>query len=438
MDVLRRRQCCTSLRRRLLLLATLVVLCAGSACPATTGIESAREGPLPPSHRPTVQAAFTSESYRPGTLATLRFFDSARGLSLRLYEVAAGTDKVGDRPLVRKDAMRGMPIGVEQHVAAVHPGSRLRIRIGDWPSGLYFALLRSRGGRVGYAPFVLAPTRLGEHRIAVVMPTQTWQAYNFRDDNGDGKPDTWYADPDHLTTARLYRPFENRGVPRHYKFYDEPFLRWLVHERIHFDVISDAELKATSGETLARAYHVVIFPGHHEYVTQHEFSTVTRYRDLGGDLVFLSADNFYAKIEIRDGVMHRVGWYRNLGEPESAVIGVQYYFHDNGQHRGPWTIRPSVAGRWLFAGTGLKPGDTFSSGGIEADDVTAASPPGTEVVAEIVDLFGDGRNAQMTYYETPKGARVFAAGAFALTCSNWKSPVSRLVRNLIGHMMRDA
>ncbi|MFL6035072.1 MAG: N,N-dimethylformamidase beta subunit family domain-containing protein [Gaiellaceae bacterium] len=384
-----------------------------------------------------MQAAFDSESYRPNTAATLRFFDSARGVSVRVYAVAAGADNVGDRPLVRSDAMRGMPVGVVQHIASVHPASRVRIRIGNWPSGLYFAMVRAPAGRVGYAPFVLAPARLGEHRIAVVMPTQTWQAYNFRDDNGDGKPDTWYADPDHLTTARLYRPFENRGVPRHYKFYDEPFLRWLVHENIHVDVISDAELKATSGEALAHVYHVVIFPGHHEYVTQHEFSAITRFRDLGGDLVFLSADNFYAKIEIRDGVMHRVGWYRNLGEPESALIGVQYYAHDNGEHRGPWTIRPSVAGRWLFAGTGLKPGDTFSSGGIEADDVTRASPPGTEVVAEILDLFGDGRNAQMTYYETPRGANVFAAGAFALTCSNWKSPVSRLARNLIDHMMRD-
>ena len=164
-----------------------------------------------------MQAAFTSESYRPGTVATLRFFDSAGVLSLRFYKVAAGTGRVGDRPLVRKDAMRGMPLGTEQHIAAVHPASRLRVRIGNWPSGLYFALLRAPGGRVGYAPFVLAPTRLGEHRIAVVMPTQTWQAYNFRDDNGDGKGDTWYADPDHLTTARLYRPFENRGVPRHYQ-----------------------------------------------------------------------------------------------------------------------------------------------------------------------------------------------------------------------------
>ena len=35
--------------------------------------------------------------------------------------------------------------------------------------------------------------RLGEHRVAVVMPTLTWQAYNLRDVDGDGKGDSWYA-----------------------------------------------------------------------------------------------------------------------------------------------------------------------------------------------------------------------------------------------------
>ncbi len=36
------------------------------------------------------------------------------------------------------------------------------------------------------------------------------------------------------------------------------------------------------------------------------------------------------------------------------------------------------------------------------------------VLAEIPDLLGPGLTAQMTYYETPGGAKVFAAGAFTL------------------------
>src|SRR5436190_164561 len=53
----------------------------------------------------------------------------------------------------------------------------ISVRIGSsWTSGVYFAQLTAPGDRVGYAPFILRPGRLGEHRVAVVMPTQTWQA----------------------------------------------------------------------------------------------------------------------------------------------------------------------------------------------------------------------------------------------------------------------
>ena len=58
----------------------------------------------------------------------------------------------------------------------------------------------------------------------------------------------------------------------------------------------------------------------------------------------------------------------------------------------------------------MKPGELFSNGGIEADEVTADSPRNVQVLAEIKNLFGDGHNAQMTYYATHSGAKVFAAG----------------------------
>ena len=236
---------------------------------------------------------------------------------------------------------------------------------------------------------MLAPAHLGEHRIAVVLPTQTWQAYNYRDDDGDGSPDTWYQGPPH-TTARLYRPFENRGVPAHYRYYDEPFLRWLARNRVGADFISDAELNAFGGDELARAYDLIIFPGHHEYVTTHEYDAVTRFRDDGGSLLFLSANNFYAKITIEHGVMTRVGWWRLLGRPEAALVGIQFFHNDLGEHRGSWVVRRSPAGRWIFRGTGLGLGDTFSSGGIEADRVDAV------VAAERAGARGDRRTSSAT------------------------------------------
>ena len=52
--------------------------------------------------------------------------------------------------------------------------------------------------------------------------------------------------------------------------------------------------------------------------------------------------------------------------------------------------------------------------GIEVDGPTAASPHSLRVLGVMRNAFGTGLDATMAYYETPRGARVFAAGAFTL------------------------
>ena len=67
---------------------------------------------------------------------------------------------------------------------------------------------------------------------------------------------------------------------------------------------------------------------------------------------------------------------------------------------------------WLFEGTGLENGDTLGEEvggfGIEIDQTTPLSPPGTKVLALIPNLFGPGLHAEMAYYETDAGARVWS------------------------------
>ena len=60
-----------------------------------------------------------------------------------------------------------------------------------------------------------------------------------------------------------------------------------------------------------------------------------------------------------------------------------------------------------------RPGGQFGDGwGIEIDHVDESSPSHVQVLAKMPDLYGPGFTAEMTYYETETGARVFAAGAF--------------------------
>jgi hypothetical protein len=409
--------------------ATLAVCLSGAMPQPATGGDHELDGRAPTTEQlqPSVQAAFQLQSYAPRTRASLVLFNSAPGITLQLFH--AGPELVstyGD------DEMQGVPVTLPTAIGAARNHRIVPIQIGNWPTGLYFARLTAADGRVGFAPFVVRPSHLGEHRVAVVLPTMTWQAYNIRDDNGDGKGDTWYANwSNHY--ARLGRPFLNRGVPANFRRYDLSFLKWLAGTGKDVDFLADSDLaSAPAGSALARAYDLIVFPGHHEYVTTREYDLVVGYRDRGGHLAFLSANNFFWQIVERGNVMRRTQQWRDLGRPEAALVGAQY--RGNDLQTGDYIVRDTAAAPWLFADTGLTDGSQFCCGGIEIDKTASSSPRGVKVLAEIPNLFGPGFTAQMTYYETANGAEVFAAGAFSLAASVDLKIGGQLVAKLWAHM----
>ena len=380
---------------------------------------------------PSVEATFRRDSYRPGSTATLVLWRREAGLSVQIFRT--GPENV---QTVGNITMNGVAVTPPMTIAPHAAHAPISVHIGQWPSGVYFARLQSRDGRVGFAPFVVAPRRLGEHRILVVLPTYTWAAYNFRDDNHDGRGDTWYAGWKQ-DWAKVARPFLGRGVPPHFWHYDQPFLYWLAHTNRHADFFSDTDLESVSDpRALAAAYDLIVFPGHHEYVRTHEYDLIDGYRDLGGNLMFLSANDFFWKITMKGDTMTRVAQWRDLGRPESALIGVQFIGTDEGVHRGSWVLRADSACAWMIAGTGLAGRSSFGNAGIEIDHTTAQSPGGIHVVAEIPHLFGPRFTAQMTYYETPAGAKVFAAGAFSVAGSAENPIVGHILANLWDRLER--
>ena len=126
--------------------------------------------------------------------------------------------------------------------------------------------------------------------------------------------------------------------------------------------------------------------------------------------MFLAANNFFRKVDRRGSRATLIDEWRDLGRPEAALLGVQYVASDRGERHAPFTVAAADTASWAFAGTGLTNGAQFGLYGIEIDARATASPPGTQVLATITDLFGPGRSAEMTYYEHPSGAKVFSAG----------------------------
>ena len=380
-----------------------------------------------------VDAATGRAGYAQGEEAHIAVATDAPSLRLDILHMDASSSLT-----VRNDSVVGTRVGQSRVVDRSGQSNRphnVSFRVGEWPSGVYFARLTAPDGRTGFAPFVVRPRRLGGARVAVVLPTNTWQAYNFYDRDGNGQGDTWYAGW-HTHRTRLGRPYLNGGVPPHFRRYDLRFLTWAAERHLAADYLTDADLESIgSGRRLARLYDFVVFPGHHEYVTQREYDIVQSYRDRGGNLAWLSANNFFWKVVRHGPELERVAQWRQLGRPEASLIGVQYRGNDEGQRRGPMQPVPGAAS-WLFAGTPLERGDAWGDFGIEIDHTAPSSPRGTTVVAQVPDLYGPGFTAQMTYYETTAGAKVFAAGAFSLASGARTNVGRRLLANLFAQMER--
>ena len=381
-----------------------------------------------------IDAGFGQPSYAPGQVARIHIATDAPSLSMRIFH--SGPEQV---VTYADNQMAGVDIGtpptpIDWSLHRSEPGS-ISFRIPNVPSGLYYAQFDAADGRVGYAPFVVRPAALGATgRVLVILPTNTWQAYNFQDVDGNGYGDTWYAGPPNRLVD-LSRTYIARGVPPRFYRYDLPFLHWLFWSGKSAEFISDSDFDTiANGDDLARAYDLVVFEGHEEYVTTHEYDVVTRYRDLGGNLMFLSANNFFWKVDKQAQVLRKITQWRQIGRPEAALIGVQYRANDDGQRQGLFTVQTSASAPWLWDGTGLVDGATFGQFvggyGIEIDATTPDSPPGTLVLAQIPDLFGPGISAQMSYYETVGGAKVFSAGALDFGGSSTFWPVKRMLDNL--------
>jgi N,N-dimethylformamidase len=354
-----------------------------------------------------VDAGFATLGAAPGDTAYLVVRTDAQQFTAQFLRCGLETE-----PTYTNNEMKGVPVGDPIEVGwsrnQDQPGT-IKFRIGNWPSGVYTLRLEADDGRMGFAPIVVRPATPTQ-RVAVVMPTSTWQAYNFYDADGDGWGDTWYARWKTLTVD-LTRPHANRGVPYRFRSYELQFVSWLATTGRDVDFYSDEDVERfPSASALRAAYDLIVFPGHTEYVTARLFDLITGYRDAGGHLMFLSANNFFRGVDRGKGRLYLVDEWRSLGKPEASLCGNQYLAGDRGERQEGFVVTGIDDAPWVFEGTGLELDYEFWRYGIEIDARSWSSPPGTQVLARIPDLFGPGKSAEMTYYEHRSGARVFSAG----------------------------
>jgi hypothetical protein len=392
------------------------------------------DAPRVAQHAPLPDAVFTARDYAPGDRAVLVVRHADGKARIQILEVGAD-------PLVR--GAGGLYAKLVRPAAPLQP----TVVIGKWPSGVYVARVSDRG-HVTYALFVVRAAHPGAHRVAVVVPTNTWAAYNFADGNGDGVPDTWYRSPEDTVacmnsrgsapgcTVSLDTPMDESGLGRHFRSSVVGFVRWMSATGRAADMLTEDDLEhITSGDVLASRYTLIVYPWHSEYVTAHEYTVIQRYRNLGGRLAFLSANNFYRRVDRHGDDLTLIDTWRALGRAEASLVGEEYidWFQDRYPNQ-PYLVTGATSAPWFFAGSGLRDGSRFGVYGIEIDATTRESPPGVRVLARIPDIFGN-ESADMTYYTTPAGARVFAAGTMNFGASAMWPRTRILLDNLWATLM---
>lgn len=359
----------------------------------------------------------------------------------------------------------------------------------NWVSGVYLGRLTTlpesdqRPYWQSYIVFIVTDDRPAD--VLFQCSDNTWQAYNRWPNNysiythPDGVQGPW-AD---VSFDRPYgREAQFNGVVNdpltvgsgEFLPFEFPLAYWLEKQGYDVSYCSNSDLLTPDRGLKCKSF---ISVGHDEYWDIRQFNSVTRMRDEGVNLLFLSgnsvcwvtpfqassdgrpnriifrggpygADNVYAVNRERDH-----GPFPEHGPDEGLLMGARNVEPVNGG--GDWTVQQPE--HWMFKGTGMKKGDRIPGLiGWEYHGMPA-NIPGLEVVAAGT-AFQGGDNPQQwtaTIYPGPKGNFVFNAATIfwaqglssppghTLPWSHWSRPhgpderVQRITQNLLDRAIKD-
>jgi hypothetical protein len=287
-------------------------------------------------------------------------------------------------------------------------------------SGLYHYVATDPQGDEFRAPVVVRDRRPLDrplpHTALVVWPYLSWRAYNAYDADLDGRPDSWYQFWRQRRVSLVGAILAN-GVEDDHKA-ALPFSRWLCSRAVRTQHVTDEELGRLPLETLRR-YSAVVFPGHTEYYEPATYDLLKRYRDGGGDLVFLQANPFYRQVRLdrERNAMVMTDYDARDGRSDFALAGVGYdgccFPRARAAPYAAATGRDYERVRWLFRGTGIGPGDLFGVAASESDRIDPELTPRDHVVAAQAVIEGKRGviNAAMVWSRAGRGSS-FATGNY--------------------------
>ncbi|MEQ8789957.1 MAG: hypothetical protein RIC55_26920 [Pirellulaceae bacterium] len=327
----------------------------------------------------------------------------------------------------------------------------------DWPSGVYLGRLTTTSDESGhgywqsYVVFIVRDDRPAD--ILFQCSDNTWQAYNrwptkysiYTHPKGVQGPwaDVSFDRP-YGKYAQIYENPQSIGSGE-WLCFEFPFAYWLEQQGYDVTYCSNSDMLTPDRALKCKA---LLSVGHDEYWDIRQYETALKLREQGVNLLFFSGNSVCWVTPFRDshdGRANRIisrggpyggdykyaedrhrdhGPFPHRGPDEGYLIGARNVDPVNGG--GDWTV--TQPNHWIFAGTGMKKGDTIP--GLVGWEYHGDPPeiPGLEVVAQGTALQG-GVNPQhwtATIYPGPKDNFVFNASTI-FWCQGLSSPPGHML-----------
>jgi hypothetical protein len=327
-----------------------------------------------------------------------------------------------------------------------------------WPSGIYASQLKSPFGGEHNVMFTVRPTTPGLKDIAVVVPTNTYNAYNYWGGHnqytsgqvGVQRTVTMQRPNMGLELTRTY--VSQPGIRDRSLYADLLLLRWMTSAGFDFDCYTDSDLDA-DGDVWLPTYRVLVLLTHPEYFTQTARNNVVTFQSqarapLGGRIIYAGGNGIYEKMEYTDGgqaIKFREPdgerdqfRYEVPPQPEQDIVGVGYYspsYNSFARYRVLDDDHP------FLAGTGLTEGSTFGAVGYSGPasgwevDRKFDSDTAVTVIAEGLNTNG---GAQMSYVRRNTWGQdgwVFSAGSLTF---NGAVPYDAAIRRILQNVFTAA
>ena len=270
--------------------------------------------------------------------------------------------------------------------------------------GQYLLKLRALKRISTFVPLVI--TGSGANDLTFVSSVLTWQSYNQWGGESlykgaDGNRETA------ASTVSFDRPYDGDGSGQ-FRYMEQPLITLMEKSGLDINYITDIDVDKDL-YVFAKTKTIVL-GGHSEYWTQsmrqHFETAVTS----GVNLIVFGGNTGYAITEINARDISGRTPYREIGKPESLLLGSQYFAVG---------IRKDLVSNnvWPFSAIGK---DALIKGiyGYEADTAMGTVGPGVQVLARaVISPTEKGFVAMSTYYRAESGAAVMNMGTNGWVCA---------------------